>query len=83
MKIQIKNISYCTPNVNLSLSWPLGADPPTQPLTRFDVIHWEYFTETHLYIDSSLGNMKELKGMAMCSMTFYCFSMALLIILVI
>ncbi len=40
-----------------------GVDPPNVPKTRFEVIRWEYFTETHVYLDNEFTNIRPLKGM--------------------
>ena len=43
-----------------------GSDPPSRPNTRFDVIRWEYFTETHIFLDSDSNTIKELQGKQAC-----------------
>lgn len=42
------------------LSWPVGSQPGSKPATRFDVLKWEHFTESHLYLDSRLSNIRPL-----------------------
>lgn len=44
------------------LSVFLGVSPPSRPQNRFDLIRWDYFTETHIYYDSDFSNIRELKG---------------------
>lgn len=29
--------------------WPIGVPAPFKPLSRFDVLRWEYFNETHIF----------------------------------
>ncbi len=39
-----------------------GVDPPNVPKTRFEVIRWEYFTETHIFLDNEFTNIRPLRG---------------------
>ncbi|ELT90607.1 hypothetical protein CAPTEDRAFT_220988 [Capitella teleta] len=59
---EIFDISPKSPDANTSMSWPIGIDPPLSPRTRFDVISWEFFTETDLYLHSDIVNTKPLTG---------------------
>lgn len=29
--------------------WPLGVPSPFKPPTRFDVLRWDYFNQTHIF----------------------------------
>lgn len=42
------------------VTWPVGSQSGSTPSTRFDVLKWEHFTDTHLYLDSRLSNMRPL-----------------------
>lgn len=42
------------------VTWPVGSQSGSLPSTRFDVLKWEHFTETHLYLDSRLSNIRPL-----------------------
>lgn len=42
------------------VTWPVGSQPGSTPSTRFDVLKWEHFTDTHLYLDSRLSNIRPL-----------------------
>lgn len=42
------------------VTWPIGSQPGSTPSTRFDVLKWEHFTDTHLYLDSRLSNIRPL-----------------------
>lgn len=33
-----------------NIPWPVGAPPPFKPPTRFDVLRWDYFNETHIFL---------------------------------
>lgn len=33
-----------------NVPWPVGVPPPFKPPTRFDVLRWDYFNETHLFL---------------------------------
>ena len=52
----------------------LGLPAPFKPKNRFDVIHWQYFTATHLYFDSDYSNEKELKGKCKSKMEYFNYS---------
>jgi hypothetical protein len=43
--------------------WPVGVPPPFKPPTRFDVLRWDYFNETHIYLktdDTVIDPMKRM-----------------------
>ncbi|GAB1603562.1 chondroitin sulfate synthase 2-like [Argonauta hians] len=61
-KEEILYLSQFAPGGKSSLSWPVGVPEPFKPRNRFDVIQWQYFTETHLYFDSDYSNEKLLTG---------------------
>jgi len=42
------------------VTWPVGSQSGSTPSTRFDVLKWEHFTDTHLYLDSRLSNIRLL-----------------------
>ncbi|KAM8967228.1 chondroitin sulfate glucuronyltransferase-like [Pelodytes ibericus] len=46
---EIQNLSYLTPKSESSVSWPVGINPSFMPTSRFDLLTWEYFTETHTF----------------------------------
>ncbi|XP_068091344.1 chondroitin sulfate glucuronyltransferase-like [Hyperolius riggenbachi] len=46
---EIRNLSTLTPEGEASLMWPLGVNPPFSPTSRFDLLTWEYFTESHTF----------------------------------
>ncbi|XP_070565705.1 chondroitin sulfate synthase 2-like [Ptychodera flava] len=58
----IKNVSQYMPGGEESLTWPIGYPPPYKPTSRFDVLVWEYFTETHLFGGSDHDPKKPLGG---------------------
>ncbi|XP_075441199.1 chondroitin sulfate glucuronyltransferase-like [Ascaphus truei] len=49
LQSEIRNLSSLTPEGEDSLSWPVGISPPFTPTSRFDMLPWEYFTESHTY----------------------------------
>lgn len=46
---EIRNLSSLTPDGEASLLWPVGVNPPFTPKSHFDLLTWEYFTETHTF----------------------------------
>ncbi|XP_076435951.1 chondroitin sulfate synthase 2-like [Babylonia areolata] len=60
-----KNIMYMSqfaPGGQDSISWPIGVPEPYKPRNRFDIIRWDYFTETLIYFENDFTNLKPLKG---------------------
>ncbi|XP_077978424.1 chondroitin sulfate glucuronyltransferase-like [Glandiceps talaboti] len=49
LQVSIKNVSKYLPGGEAALTWPIGYPPPYKATTRFDLLVWDYFTETHLY----------------------------------
>lgn len=48
------------------VTWPVGSQSGSIPSTRFDVLKWEHFTNTHLYLDSRLSNVRPLNEAENC-----------------
>ncbi|XP_076348621.1 chondroitin polymerizing factor [Tachypleus tridentatus] len=47
----IVQLAPLVPGGNSSVTWPLGVEPHFKPESRFDVINWNYFNETHKFLD--------------------------------
>uniref|UniRef100_A0A0B6ZGM6 Hexosyltransferase n=1 Tax=Arion vulgaris TaxID=1028688 RepID=A0A0B6ZGM6_9EUPU len=62
MKNNILHMSQFAPGGRDSVSWPIGIPEPYRPKNRFDVIRWDYFTETHIFFQDDFTNVKELIG---------------------
>uniref|UniRef100_A0A1B6C963 Hexosyltransferase n=1 Tax=Clastoptera arizonana TaxID=38151 RepID=A0A1B6C963_9HEMI len=62
LRHSIVNISYSTPKGRKGVTWPIGNQPPTIPATHFDILRWDYFTLTHVYLDNDFSNLKPLTG---------------------
>ncbi len=39
-----------------------GVEKPSKPETRFDLIRWEYFNETHIFYENDFSNIATLQG---------------------
>ncbi|CAH1788052.1 unnamed protein product [Owenia fusiformis] len=61
-KDDIIRMSYSAPGGRASATWPIGIPPPFKPKTRFDVIRWDYFTETQIFLENDFSNVKPLTG---------------------
>jgi hypothetical protein len=48
-----------TPDGCDSLVWPLGVPSPHKPSNRHDVIRWDYFNLTHLYLGTDFDVIEE------------------------
>ena len=46
-----------------NVPWPVGVPPPFKPPTRFDVLRWDYYNETHIYLQSDNDVISKMKGM--------------------
>ncbi|EFX79462.1 hypothetical protein DAPPUDRAFT_52547 [Daphnia pulex] len=45
-----------------AVTWPVGYSPPSKQDTRFSVLHWKYFNETHVFFDTENSVVKPLSG---------------------
>ncbi|KAK3109040.1 hypothetical protein FSP39_021723 [Pinctada imbricata] len=61
-KESIINLSQYTAEGKDSLIWPVGSQEEARPKTRFDIIRWDYFTDTDIYFDDDFTNVRLLKG---------------------
>ncbi|CAF1657822.1 unnamed protein product, partial [Didymodactylos carnosus] len=58
----IEQLSCYAPDGCNQIPWPVGVPPPYRPPTRFDVLRWDYFNETHIYLETDndvVGLMKQ------------------------
>lgn len=62
LKESVMYMSQFAPGGRDSISWPIGVPEPYKSKNRFDVIRWDYFTETLIYFENDFNNMKLLKG---------------------
>ena len=46
-----------------NIPWPVGVPPPFKPPTRFDVLRWDYFNETHIYLKTDNDVIDPMKRM--------------------
>lgn len=60
LRKSILNTAEFTPDGVKSVTWPIGNQPGNRPLTRFDVLRWDYFTETRIYSSTDFNNVREL-----------------------
>ena len=51
-----------TPEGCNSLTWPLGVPSPFKPSSRHEVVRWDYFNETHLFLPNDFEVISELTG---------------------
>lgn len=42
--------------------WPLGVADPFKPNSRHEVIRWDYFNETHIFLGNDFDSVEILKG---------------------
>ncbi|XP_066997099.2 chondroitin sulfate synthase 2 isoform X1 [Anabrus simplex] len=61
----IANASVSSPVRSLQLSpvsWPIGTQRGNIPVSRFDILRWDYFTNKEFCLDSDFSNSKKLRG---------------------
>lgn len=51
-----------SPIIKREDTWPVGTAPVHYPLTRFDVIRWETFNATHIFLPDDFQNTKPIIG---------------------
>ena len=44
------------------ITWPLGVPSPFHPNNRYEVIRWDFFNETHIYLEGDFDVTNELSG---------------------
>lgn len=62
MEASILRLAPDAPGGLQAVTWPVGYSPPSKQDTRFSVLHWEYFNETHVYFDTEHSAVKPLAG---------------------
>jgi hypothetical protein len=45
-----------------SLIWPMGVPPPYKPLTRHEILRYDYFNQTHIFLNGDFDVINELTG---------------------
>lgn len=58
----IMDIVCETPDGCESLIWPLGVSAPYKPKSRHEVIRWDYFNRTHIFLGNDFETIEELTG---------------------
>lgn len=53
-------MSQFSPEGFTTVTWPIGNQPGNKPATRFDVLRWDYFTETDIYSSTDFDNVRSL-----------------------
>lgn len=44
-----------------NIPWPLGVPAPFKPPSRFDVLRWDFFNETHIYLKTDDAVIEPMK----------------------
>ncbi|CAF4321998.1 unnamed protein product [Rotaria socialis] len=58
----IEELSCFAPEGCGNIPWPVGVPPPFKPPTRFDVLRWDYFNETHIYLKTDNDVISPMNG---------------------
>jgi hypothetical protein len=59
----IENLSCYASEGCGNIPWPVGVPPQFKPPTRFDVLRWDYFNETHIYLKTDETVIDPMKRM--------------------
>lgn len=57
----LETVCY-TPEGCDSLVWPLGVPSPYKPKTRHEIIRYDYFNHTHIFLGGDFDVVNELTG---------------------
>lgn len=58
----IMEIAALTPEGYDSLYWPISLPKPLKPISRYEVIEWQYFNLTHHYFGSDFEVIEPMNG---------------------
>lgn len=58
----VLNTSHLHPDDYKKVTWPVGNQVGNKPMTRFDVLRWDYFTESHIYLSTDFSNVRPLNS---------------------
>ncbi|KAK2581524.1 hypothetical protein KPH14_005183 [Odynerus spinipes] len=61
LRSAILQTKHLAPAHEQNISWPIGNQPGNKPVTRFDVLHWTYFNETHTFFETDFLSIQQLK----------------------
>ena len=59
---EIVNLSCKSPDGCESSVWPLGVAPPYKASNRHEVIRWDYFNQSHIFLGNDFESVEEMKG---------------------
>lgn len=59
----INNLACFAPEGCGNIPWPVGAPALFKPPTRFDVLRWDFFNETHIYLKTDDAVIEPMKRM--------------------
>ncbi|XP_043515784.1 chondroitin sulfate synthase 2 [Frieseomelitta varia] len=57
----ILNMASLGPPQERNVSWPIGNQPGNKAMSRFDILRWTYFNETHIFLNTDFSTVQELK----------------------
>ncbi|KAJ8680351.1 hypothetical protein QAD02_016138 [Eretmocerus hayati] len=60
IRMEIQKTVNLTSNYPQEISWPIGNQPESKAVNRFDVLRWAYFNTTHVFLHDDFGTVKEL-----------------------
>lgn len=58
----ILQTKHLAPLTEQHTPWPIGNQPGNKPSTRFDVLHWTYFNNTHTFFETDFSSIQQLKA---------------------
>lgn len=58
---QIMGLACKTPEGCDHVIWPMGVSAPYKPNSRHEVIRWDYFNSTHIFLGNDFESVEDLK----------------------
>ncbi|XP_076291816.1 chondroitin polymerizing factor [Lasioglossum baleicum] len=57
----ILDMAHLGPPQDHNVSWPVGNQPGNKASSRFDILRWTYFNETHTFFSTDFSTVQRLK----------------------
>ncbi|CAG5092026.1 Similar to CHPF: Chondroitin sulfate synthase 2 (Homo sapiens) [Cotesia congregata] len=62
LRNEISSSAHLSPTNKTTSSWPVGISPGNKAPGRFDILRWNFFNETHIFMETDFDNVTPLVG---------------------
>jgi hypothetical protein len=62
IELNIAETACNTPEGCNSVTWPMGVPAPYKASSRHEIIRWDYFNETHVFLGTDFDTATQMKG---------------------